>query len=114
VAGIAAATVAAGAVAAGVTLVGLHRRHRAVPPLGRLAAGLALAAGVGAAAGWLARLAVEALPGAGSSDGPLGAALVCAAVGVAVLAGYLPVLRLTCPEQFRLLATLPADLRRRR
>lgn len=113
VAGIAAATVASAAVAAGVTLAGLHRRHRAVPPLGRLVAGLAGAAVAGAVTGWLARLGIGDL-GVADQDGPLGAALVCAAVGIAVLAGYLPVLRLVCPEQFRLLASLPADLRRRR
>ncbi|MCX6465528.1 MAG: murein biosynthesis integral membrane protein MurJ, partial [Pseudonocardiales bacterium] len=53
VAGIAAATVAAAVVAAAVTLVGLHRRHGAVPPLGRFAAGLALATAAGAATGAL-------------------------------------------------------------
>ncbi len=109
VAGIAAATVVSVAVATGVTLAGLHRRHRAVPPLGRLGGGLALAAAAGVGTGWAARLLVGS-----PADGPLGAALVCSAVGVGVLAGYLPVLRLTCPEQFRLLRSLPSDLRRRR
>lgn len=109
VAGIAAATVAAGAVAMAGTLFGLHRRHGAVPPLGRFVAGLALAAAAGAGTGLLARATV--LPVAGT--GPVGAALVCATVGVGVLVGYLPVLRLTCPDWFRLLAGLPAELRRR-
>jgi putative peptidoglycan lipid II flippase len=109
VAGIAAATVAAGTVATVGTLVGLHRRHRGVPPLGRFAAGLAAAAATGTATGVLARAATAPW----ADGGPLGAALVCAAVGLGVLAGYLPVLRLTCPEQFRLLTSLPAELRRR-
>jgi putative peptidoglycan lipid II flippase len=110
VAGIAAATVASGAVAATVALAGLHRRHRAVPALGRLAAGLGAAGAAGAGAGLLARLAVDGWAPAG----PGGAALVCAAVGTGVLAGYLPVLRLACPRQFRLLASLSAELRRSR
>jgi putative peptidoglycan lipid II flippase len=107
VAGIAAATVSASVVAAAVTLAGLHRRHRAVPPLGRPALGLAAAGAAGAAVGWLVRV------GLGTPDGPAGAAPVCAAVGTGVLAGYLPVLRLACPEQFRLVGAVPAELRRR-
>ncbi|HXV93678.1 MAG TPA: lipid II flippase MurJ [Pseudonocardia sp.] len=110
VAGIAAATVASGTAAAAVTLAGLHRRHRAVPRLGRLAAGLPVAVAVGAGTGLLARLvAAPAAP-----DGPAGAALVCAAVGLGVLAGYLPVLRFACPAQFALLAGLRGELRRSR
>lgn len=107
VAGIAAATVAAVTVAMVGNLVGLHRRHRAVPALGRFVLGLAVAAAVGTVAGALAR---EVLPAA---TGPVSAAAACAGVGLAVLAGYLPVLRLSCPEQFALLRTLPAELRRR-
>jgi putative peptidoglycan lipid II flippase len=109
VAGIAAATVTSVAVATVATLVGLHRRHRAVPPLGRLGAGLAGAAAAGLAGGLLAELAVGVDP-----SGPAGAAAVCAAVGIGVLAGYLPMLRLLCRPQFALLAGLPADLLRRR
>jgi putative peptidoglycan lipid II flippase len=107
VAGIAAATVASVLVAASVTLVALHRRHRAVPPLARAGAGLAVAAVAAVAGGLLAR----AWSAPWAADGPAGAALVCGAVGVGTLAGYLPVLRWTCPTQFALLASLPAELR---
>jgi len=53
---------------------------------------------------------------AAAAAGPVfrdhGPGLVCGAIGLGVLAGYLPVLLLTCPEQFRLLTGLRKDLRR--
>jgi hypothetical protein len=81
-----------------------------VPPLGRFAAGLALATAAGAATGALAVAGTAAVAPAG----PAGAALTCAAAGIAVLAGYLPVLRLACPAEFALVGSLRGDLRRRR
>lgn len=111
VAGIAAATVASVVVAAATGLGWLHRRHGAVPPLGRFTAGVLVAAAAGVVAGLLGRWAIG-----GAVDpvgGPGGAVLTAAVVGMAVLAGYLPVLRLACPAQFRLLAEVPRLVARR-
>lgn len=108
VAGVAAATVASVVVAAATAIWWLHRRHGAVPALGGYVLRVLGAATVAVLAGLLARTLATAQLGA--VDSTSSALLTTATVGVAVLAGYLPALRLLCPAQFHLVAQVGTDV----
>lgn len=109
VAGIASATVASGVVAAVLTVWGLHRSHRAMPPLVRPLLGIAVAAVVAVPGGlWCREVFDDRLPGVA------GELLVVGSVGVAVATAYLVALRLLAPREFGLLAQAPAVLRSNR
>lgn len=93
VAGIAWATVAAGVAGAVVAVVGLHRRHGALPALTRPLLGVAAAGSVAAVAGLVARWLTGGVPDV----------VAVAVVGVVVLVSYVVVVRVTAPGPLRLL-----------
>lgn len=100
VAGVAAATVASVVVAALTATWWLRRRHGAVPPLGGYLSRVLGAGLVGLALGLAVRLLLADVAGP----------VVVASVGLAVLAGYLPLMWWWCRGELRTVTALGEDV----